>query len=426
MKKYSIALSLIVWTIFQLNIISKPFSETFIAKNVENKCVDFNSSPDVLYQSFSKYGKFVPLSGNTEQMKKFFNALKNTKNKVVKIAHYGDSLIQGDVISDYLREKFQERFGGKGAGFLQIVSADIKMRQTTKHTYSDDWKYASITTRNPDQLPFGISGSVAVPKPNSWVKYETTNYLSSTSSFSTIKFYYSNASNNSTIQYTIDDKTKTTVQLTPGSNVQELRIDLKVPAKSIELKFLSGQPPYCYGVSLESGNGVYLDNFPMPGNSGVSLADIPKNILEDFNKLCEYDLIIFTYGANVNSPNKNIFNLYENKMITIVDEFKKLFPDASILMIGVGDKTMKKGNRFITNPDVPLLLDSQKKIVEKTGIAFWNLWEAMGGENSMDNWVNAAPPLALKDYSHFTQLGGNRVAQLIFDSIMDLYQKFNR
>lgn len=386
----------------------------------------FYSGYDVFTQSRIQLGKFVPLSGNTDQMKKFFNALKNSKEKVIKIAHYGDSLIQGDVISEWLREKLQERFGGKGAGLLQIVSVDIKMRQTTKHTFSDDWNYVAIITRNPDQLPFGISGSVAVPKPGSWVKYESTNYLSSTSSFRIIKFYYSNADNSTTFQYTVNNKIKSTIQLKPGNNVQELKIDLKDQVTAIELKFVSGKTPYCYGVSLESGNGVYLDNFPMPGNSGVSLADIPKNIIKDFNELIDYNLVILTYGANVNSPNKNIFNLYENKMVTIIEEFKTLFPNASFLLIGVGDKTMKRGNKFITNPDVPLLLESQKKIIEKTGITFWNLWESMGGENSMDSWVNAAPPLALKDYSHFTQLGGQRVSQLLFDSIMDLYQKMNR
>lgn len=426
MIKYSVIASLLVLTVGQISLISRPINEISFKNYYSLNEFGFETASDVLYQKSAQFGKFIPLSGNTEQMKKFFNALKNSKNQIVKIAHFGDSLIQGDIISEYLREKFQERFGGKGAGFLQIVSNDIKMRQTTKHTYSDDWNYAAIITRNQDRLPFGISGSVAVPKPNSWVKYESTEYLTSTNSFKTIKFYYSNASNSSTIQYTINEKNKTTVTLKPGDNVQELTIDLKTPAKSIEIKFLSGQAPYCYGVSLESGNGVYLDNFPMPGNSGVSLADIPKNIIKDFNDLVGYDLIILTYGANVNSPNKNIFNFYENKMTGIIEEFKNLFPLASILMIGVGDKTMKKGNKFITNPDVPLLLDAQKKIVDKTGIAFWNLWEAMGGENSMDAWVNAAPPLALKDYSHFTQSGGHRVGQLIFDSIMDAYQKFGK
>lgn len=385
-------------------------------------------SNDFLLESISstytqQLGKFIPLSGNIEQMGKFFTALKNSKNHVIKIAHYGDSLIQGDIISEYLRQKLQETFGGKGAGFLSIVSNDIKMRQTTRHTYSDDWKYAAIITRNPDRLPFGISGSVAVPQRNSWVKYESTDYLSSTSSFTKVKIYYSNAGDESTIEYRINNNSRKSISLQPGSDVQETLIELNQPSTSIEIKFVSGRAPYFYGVSLESGNGIYLDNFPMPGNTGVSLLDIPKKIFQDFTQLIDYNLIILTYGANVSSPNRGIFNLYENKMINVIEELKKNYPEASILLVGVGDKTMKRGNRFITNPDVTFLLETQKRIVEKTKITFWNLWEAMGGENSMDQWVNSAPPLALKDYSHFTQLGGQRISQLLFESVMYHYQK---
>lgn len=394
-------------------------------KNERNIRRDEFSRGPVSSTYIQQLGKFIPLSGNVEQMGQFFTALKNSKNKVIKIAHYGDSLIQGDIVSEYLREKLQETFGGKGAGFLSIVSNDIKMRQTTKHTYSDNWKYAAIITRNPDRLPFGISGSVAVPEINSWVKYESTDYLSSTSSFTKVKIYYSNAGDDSTIEYRMNNNRKT-ISLQPGIDVQQTVIDLSQPSKSIELKFISGQAPYFYGVSLESGNGVYLDNFPMPGNTGVSLLDIPTKIFQDFNKLIDYNLIILTYGANVSSPNRGIFNLYENKMITVIEELKRNYPGASILLVGVGDKTMKRGNRFITNPDVTFLLETQKRIVEKTKIAFWNLWEAMGGENSMDQWVNSAPPLALKDYSHFTQLGGQRISQLLFESIMFHYRKWGK
>jgi len=41
----------------------------------------------------------------------------------------------------------------------------------------------------------------------------------------------------------------------------------------------------------------------------------------------------------------------------------------------------------------------------------------------MNDWVNSNPPMALKDFSHFTQIGGKRVAQLLFDAIIDSYNK---
>lgn len=374
----------------------------------------------------TELGKFTPVTGNIDQLKIFFNSLKETKNKKIRIAHFGDSQIQGDIISEYIREKLQDKYGGKGAGYLSIESNDIKMRMTTEHTFSDDWDFASIITRNPNQLPFGLSGSVAVPKPGSWVKYQAQNYLKSCSSFEIAKLYYGNADESSTIQYSINNGKPVKVNLKKGELINEFIIDPKTTAISLEIKFLSGKQPYFYGVSLESGNGIYLDNFPMPGNTGASLLDIPLENLKAFNKLSDYSLIILSYGNNVSSPNRGIFTVYENKMYNVIDHLRKAFPNTSILMFSVNDKTIKQGGRFVTNPDVPLLLETQKRIVSKTNVAFWNLWEAMGGLNSMNEWVNAAPPMALKDYSHFTQGGGERVAQLFVDALLDAGKKIQK
>lgn len=146
-----------------------------------------------------KLGKFIPLNGNLEQLKYFFNALKNAKNKKVRIAHYGDSLIMGDLITETLREKFQETFSGRGVGYLSIVSDDYRIRRTISQSSSDDWDYASFMTRNPEQLPYGINGSVAIPKNGSWAKYETTKAFKLVSSFDIFKVFYNNADKSSTI-----------------------------------------------------------------------------------------------------------------------------------------------------------------------------------------------------------------------------------
>ncbi|MDP3582595.1 MAG: hypothetical protein Q8S39_11730, partial [Ignavibacteria bacterium] len=226
-------------------------------------------------------GKFTPLTGNVSQMKDFYEALNNLKNRTVRIAHYGDSLILGDIITDYLREKLQQRFGGQGVGMMNIISDDNRMRMTTLHSYSEDWEYYSFLTRNPNQLPLGISGALAIPKVGSWVKYETNPVYKSSSSFNVVKVYYSAADNNSTLQYSIDNAGMVKQTLVTGSGVQELVIRAKGNSKKFYMQFLSGKSPLFYGVSLESsGSGIYVDNFPMRGNSGASLADIPEELLE--------------------------------------------------------------------------------------------------------------------------------------------------
>lgn len=374
----------------------------------------------------AQLGKFVPITGNLDQMKKFFNSLKDLSKTKVRIAHYGDSLLLGDVITEYLRNRMQERFGGKGAGYLSVVSSDIAMRVSTKISFSSDWESVSIVTRNPKNLPLGINGWVSIPSVNSWVKYVCGTEIKSCTAFDVVRVFYSNADNTSQIEYKINGGKPQKVNLSPGQNVQELTVQAGTVGNSFEMKFLGGKAPYFYGVSLESWDGMYVDNFPISGNSGVSLLEISDNMYKDFQSKLNYKLIILNYGANVQTATRGIYTLYENKMVSVIERYKKIFPDAAILLVSVADKTFKQGSNFVTNPEVPLLLEAQKRIAKKTNIAFWNLWEAMGGRNSMTDWVNAAPPMALKDYSHFNQLGGERVSELLMQALMDAYDKSNK
>ena len=372
-----------------------------------------------------KLGKFVALSGNVEKLRAFFHALTASTNHKIRIAHFGDSLILGDIITEYLRFNLQQKFGGGGVGMLPIVSDDYRMRRTTLESFSNDWSFGSIVSGNRNQYPLGINGTVSIPRPGSWVEYEATSVFKTTSSFEIVKIFYSNADQTSTIQYSINGGPPTTSTLKDGIDVNQMVIDCNTRATKIKIKFISGKQPFFYGVSLEAkGNGVIVDNFPLRGNSGVSLLDIQENTMQQFNKYLSYDLIILNYGANVYFPNPAGFTLYENKMSEVINQFEQAFPNAGILLVSVGDKTIKRGSNFITNPDVQLLLDTQKKIVNKTGIAFWNMWEAMGGLNSMNEWVNAAPPLALRDYSHFNNDGGERIAELLFEALLAAKNNF--
>jgi hypothetical protein len=365
-------------------------------------------------------GKKVPITGDTNQLKKFLNSLIEAKTKTIRIAHYGDSINWGDIITADLRKNLQGKFGGMGVGFLSLVTDDIAVKQTTKQTFNEvDWDWASLFTRNLKNYSLGIAGTVAKSKGNSWVKYEATNYLSSGKSYKTIRLFYNNAKNNCSVSYSLNNGAVQNLKLEPGTNVKESVINSPGSAASVKFNFTScSSDVNFYGVSLENGSGVYVDNFPIRGNSGVGIDDIPRNILSDFQRMLNYKLIILNYGLNIASPEQMTYTWYRNKMIKVINNLKKVFPDAAILLVGVNDKSVKKGTRFVTDPSVLLVLNEQKLIAQQTGIAFWNSLEAMGGVNSMNEWVNQN--LALKDYSHFSDAGGKIIADLLTEAILNV------
>lgn len=408
--------------------------------NDHNRSINFASNSHLEYllllnevENFieSEYDKFEntnvvksptfnnsPLEGNIEQLKFFFEALDSSKNSQVRVAHYGDSSLEGDLITGYLRNKFQQIFGGRGVGFLPITSEDITFRETTKIRFSDDWIVASISSSNADDLNVGIGGKMFLNSKDSWVKYETIPKFRSIRNFDVARLFYNNAKSNSVIQYSLNEGTDKSLSLLTGEGVQESRIEKN---NSISLKLVFPQETLAnfYGVSLEGKFGVYIDNLPLRGNSGIDLRNISNQTLEEFNSLLNYKLVILEFGLNILSGRKTNFSKYEAEMIKVIAELKTSFPHTSFLLIGVHDKCIKKKMDFITDPAITRLVQAQKRIAEKADVAFWNLFDAMGGENSMVRWVNANPPLAYSDYTHFTSIGTKEEAKMLFETLMN-------
>ena len=69
------------------------------------------------------------------------------------------------------------------------------------------------------------------------------------------------------------------------------------------------------------------------------------------------------------------------------------------------------------------LLSMQQKIAYESGIAFYNLYESMGGEGSMTRWVESKPPLAYKDYTHPNSFGDELLGKSLFEAFMFEFQK---
>ena len=72
-------------------------------------------------------------SGKKGALDKFFISLQalSEKKKMIRVLHYGDSQIEGDRMTEFLRSKLQNQFGGNGPGFISAapVAQSIAIRQ---------------------------------------------------------------------------------------------------------------------------------------------------------------------------------------------------------------------------------------------------------------------------------------------------------
>jgi lysophospholipase L1-like esterase len=152
----------------------------------------------------------------------------------------------------------------------------------------------------------------------------------------------------------------------------------------------------------------------------------PEKNLAAFDSLLHYDLIVLQFGLNVsNSPTQD-FTGYMKGMNRLINKLKEAFPQTPILLLSVSDRSKRQQGQFVTMPVIPLLIQAQEKIAYDNKLLFWNLFEAMGGENSMAGFANSKPALANKDYTHLNFAGGRKVGLAFARSFIhevDTYQK---
>lgn len=382
--------------------------------------------------------------------------------KTLRIAYYSDSIIEGDLITAPLRHALQETYGGHGVGMMPITSIVSGFRQTIRHSFSKNWESISFMDIDSNHISLGITGYTFIPRPyyleekaidphaadslfladslffetdeagsagesdsltryyvdeDPWVEYRAVNIAGGADSFRKIRLFYSHASDSSYVRIIHDAQEPIVMNLTSSDSLQVLDISPSSPTKRLRLEFCKDDPIHVYGVSFDDSEGVYVDNFPIRGYSGLYFQRIHSQLLRDFVQALDYDLIVLQYGGNITHPDNTDYRGYTSALIRTIKHIQAAAGDVPILIVSMHDRAVKMGSRFQSSPDIPLLIAAQREAAEKTNVAFWNVYTAMGGENSMLDFVNHNPPWAGKDYTHFTRRGAERIAELFLEFI---------
>lgn len=359
--------------------------------------------------------------------------LKAGKKKTVRIAYFGDSMIEGDLITQDLRKMLQDTFGGYGVGFMPVTSIVAGFRISITHSFSKNWQDFNLNEKITH--PVGLSGHTFIPAYTgspvdsagaeaagaSWVKF-TAAHTARLDAFHNVRLFYGAADGDHYV--TVNGKT---YPLAGKNPVNQLTLNQGAPIKSFSASFSCSGPMDVYGFSMDSDSGIFVDNFSLRGNSGLPLVSIPYNLLNGIDQYLGYDLVIFQYGANVASTKTRKYDWYEKGMTNVVQHFQQAFPGASMMIISTGDKGYRKDGQLTTDPTIPFLVQAQRNVAEKTGSAFWSLYDAMGGYESMvTKWTGGDTVYANKDYTHFNFRGAKRVGNMLFNVLMSEYKMYKK
>ena len=363
-------------------------------------------------------------------LSRFYSKLEKAREgnlgRPLHIAFLGDSFIEGDILVADLRSGLQREYGGGGVGFVPVAT-EVDQYRATVRMKSGGWKsYSILYDKHQAYTLPGMVFEASVPNP--------TIEVSATRSYPNIfKHATVGVISEGKSQYDIYFSTKDTsyvrhVDAGGGSAADSVGVqrmaDIPLEADSLgdfSLKFSNALGLKVLGLTIERRGGVSVDNFSLRGNSGTVLQRLNAAECAELNSVRPYDLIILEYGLNVASDSTRTYGWYSVEMQRAVSRLRQNFPDADFLILGVSDRAHNTDAGLETMPAVLSLLSAQRDCARKSGSAFWNVYAAMGGHNSMVQWVKWN--WAAQDYTHIGFRGGKKLAEKLLEALD--YEKKN-
>lgn len=377
--------------------------------------------------------------GKSKLLHPFFQNLDKVQSsdELIRVMHYGDSQIEGDRMTAFIRNKMQKQFGGSGPGLISAVQP-YDFQYSVKQTNEGDWyrytAYGNIDTTLLHKR-YGALASFSRFTPNDTT--DTSSYSGSIilekgiHSYRSVRdiqmvrvFYGHNKTPFTTELYTENELVDADL-LPPANELEVMKWIFDEPVRNIKLTFEGDDSPEIYGLALDSTGGVAVDNIAMRGSSGLMFTKVDRNLLKSMYSHLNVKLLILQFGGNVvpyiGTSTKNYERLFK-KQITFL---KSILPGVPVVVIGVADMSLKEKDRYVTYPNLKNVRNALKNATFDAGAVYWDMFEAMGGENSMPSWVFAEPSLASTDFVHFNYRGARIIAEMFYNALIYEYNNYH-
>ena len=349
--------------------------------------------------------------------------------RTVRILHYGDSQIELDHISSRLRAYMQHTFGGGGPGMLPArpITPVVTVRQSTNGplvhlaSFGDSLATRSHGNYGPMMQCFRLEGGEA----NISIKTSTGSRIDdAVKQFARVRLIANNRGTLNVELTDMADKKNPASLSTSSHGVVALDWNADSTTEAFRMRIKGNADLYALLVDADSG-GIAVDNIPMRGCSGGQFTLVSEELLSAAYSQMDIGLIILQFGGN-SVPyikTESQISTYCNTIGKQIDHVHRCCPSAKILFIGPSDMSHRAHGEIATYAALPALVDSLAATATAHGAAYWSIYHAMGGLNSMQGWTRQG--LAGKDYIHFSQKGadlmGDRLAAAFADNYA-LYQ----
>lgn len=370
----------------------------------------------------------------------FFAKLdKAASGKKVRIIHYGDSQIEGDRMTSFIRQRLQNQFGGFGPGTIPAKNeySTITFKQTCSPNFQrytafggaslKSRKYGSMNTaaRFTPEMDSAMANSTSIKEAFIEIEPSKTAY-SRARTFNQARMFYTSCTKPCSIKVYNGSELVHQDSLINDGKYHSLNLEFPTTPSKLRYEFSATVSPTIIGFSLESDFGVFVDNVGMRGSSGTFFGKIDQSSAAKMYEDLNVEMVIMQFGGNSVPYMKDSASVrrYANQFKGQLYTLKKLRPSAAVVVIGPSDMSMQTVNGYVTYKMLPYLVVEMTRVSKEVGASYWDLFSAMGGENSMPSWVEKG--LAGKDHIHFSNRGASIASQLFFDALAAEFVKWKQ
>ena len=367
----------------------------------------------------------------------FFSELSSAskKNKKINICHYGDSQIEGDRMTAFIRQRLQTQFGGAGPGLIPAINAYNTI--SFKQQYSSNFKRKILFGK--DKLynnKYGIMLSSAIFEVDSsntrkgipteaWIEINPSRVAYSRCKvYNKLSVYYNSCTSRCSIEIFNNEQLLSKDTLVSDGLPHVFKWSFSSTPENLKIVFKSTESPIINAVSIEGDVGVQMSNIAMRGSSGTSFGAVDFGSMSFMHKKLNTKLIILQFGGN-SVPyfkDSSAVRNYAYRFKKQIEYVQSCSRNAAIIVIGPSDMAQYKEGIYSTYKFLPYCVEQMKKQSLAVGASYWDLYDAMGGKNSMFAWVKNG--LAGKDYVHFSNQGASKASQLFYNALISAYKQW--
>ncbi|MEM7183459.1 MAG: MBOAT family O-acyltransferase [Spirochaetota bacterium] len=413
----------------QLSVSQKnwfPQTKDYLPTFLQNKLYPIPKVQDIPKKDYFVSGK------NHEHLANFFRKLKQVeqeKRGIVRILHFGDSIIWGGFVTEHIENAFHKDFGNGGRGLVPVI--DTLDRRLIKHkNYTSksqvDWYPIKILGR--ENSKYGFLGESARPK---FSRLNIRQILKDSPPWESFEIYYRNPDNIKLQRgnFSINGKDPIGNLSSKSLPCQKFQGKLENAEKAyIDLQHPELSRFYIDAVNLESKYGVAYSVVSRTGFEMNELRQIQEENLVCGLQLYQPDLIIFHFGVNESQhmrlyPKQRGPKIYQENFEKTLVRYRQNFPKSNLLVIGPAERVSHAANgKLDTMPEVLKVIQIQREISEKLKIAYYDTFLALGGSGQN-------LPMYKKDYlqgdrTHFTRKGGKYFTEFFYKDMYNSYQDY--